>query len=153
MKFLRHLAAATAVVAVVVLAGVAWNHFWPSVLVNQMPHGPGILVHGVRVGPGEHIAPGGRVGPGHGPVSIRPGQLPPGGRITLRGDGRVEISPGVSAFYGLLRKVNLMVLEETAKVEALFIAAVVIIDIIRRRIRRIRRIRRARCARPAATSL
>ena len=76
-------------------------------------------------------------GRGHPPSGPRIVKLPGG-----RGFGIVS-GPGVSAFYGLLRAVNLRVLEDTAKVEAEFIAAVVIIDVIRRRLRRHHRARRA----------
>jgi hypothetical protein len=144
VKFLRHLGAATAVVAIVVLAGLAWNHFWPSTLVGQLPTGgPQIFAHGVRVGPVVQLA-GPPPGHGHPPSGPRIVKLPGG-----RGFGIVS-GPGVSAFYGLLRAVNLRVLEDTAKVEAEFIAAVVIIDVIRRRLRRHHRARRAAQSEPPA---
>ena len=137
MKFLRHLGAATAVVALVVLAGLAWNHFWPSTLVGQLPTGdPQIFSRGVHIVPGVRLA-GPRSGRGHLPSGPRIVKLPGG-----RGFG-IENEPGVSAFYGLLKAVNARVLEDTAKVEAEFIAAVVIIDMIRRRLRQHHRARRA----------
>ncbi len=114
MKFLRHLGAATLVIAVVVLAGLAWNHFWPGTLAGQLAaRGPSAFGEGVRIVPGQRIV-----------------RLPDGIRVHVRNQ------PGAGAFYGLLRPANLRVIAETAKIEAVFILAVVIIDVIRRRLRR-----------------
>jgi hypothetical protein len=121
------------VVGVVVLAGLAWNHFWPSTLVGQLASGgQQIFVRGVHVVPGEHLA-GPPAGAGHPPHGQQVVKLAGGRVLHLRN------RPGVSAFYGLLKGPNLQVLEETGKEEAAFIAAVVIIDVIRRRLRRARR--------------
>jgi hypothetical protein len=131
VKFLRHLGAATVVVAVVVLAGIAWNRFWPGILAGQLAG---------RVPPGAHVPPGFHLsGPPPGHVTG------PGGRELTRlpgGTGGVRVSTdraGVGTMSLLFRQVNLQVLEHTAKAEAAFAAAVVIIDVIRRRIRRVRR--------------
>jgi hypothetical protein len=142
VKFLRHLGAATLVVAAVVLAGIAWNHFWPGIVAGP-PAG--------RVPPGAHVPPGFHLsGPPPGHVSG------PGGRELTRvpdGKGGVRVianRAGVGTMSLLLRQVNLQVLEHTAKVEAAFVAAVVIIDVVRRRIRRARRAGRLRTHEAAA---
>jgi hypothetical protein len=131
MRFLRHFAAVLAVVAVVVLAGVAWNHFWPGTLIGrEATGGPRVFARGV---PGLHLK---------GPP---PGRLPahPGHVAYLIGHGghivRLNSGPGVSAFYGLLKIPNLEVLRHTAYIEAVVIAAVIVADAARRRIRRARR--------------
>jgi hypothetical protein len=139
MKFLRHFAAVVAVVAVVVLAGMAWNHYWPSTLIGQLVTGrPGIFVRGV---PGVHLK-----GPPPGHLTARSGHvaylLGHGGRIV-----RVNNGPGVSAFYGLLKIPDLEVLRHTGYIEAAVIAAVILADAARRRIRRARR--KARLGRQA----
>jgi hypothetical protein len=135
MRFLRHLGAAVMVVGIVMLAGLAWNHFWPSSLVGQLASGgEQALMRGGHPVPGEHLA---------GPPT-RAGHLPPGPQAVKLVGGRVlriRNRPGVGAFYGLLKRPNLQVLGETAKAEAAFIAVVVIIDVIRRRLRRARRAR------------
>ena len=119
VRFLRQLAAVTAVVAVVVLIGVAWHHFAPGSFGGQRgtgPHGfvvrgqPATAVHrGVKVLPGVELNSGGTSG-------IPPIQL---------GD--------------LLEPVNLAVVWNTAWIEAAVIAAVVIVDAGLRKRRRARR--------------
>jgi hypothetical protein len=107
MRFLRHLAAATLVVAVVVVLGLAWNHF-----------ASGTLASGLR-GPErrEEVLPGRPGGGARGPVVIRTG--------------------GMNLGLGsMLDPVNLPVLRHTVEIEAGLVAAVVIIDIGRRRSRR-----------------
>ena len=122
MKFLRHLGALTLVVAIIVLAAIAWNHFWPGILTGQRAG---------HVPPGAHFS-GPLPGPG------------PGGRGLTLPDGKdnmrvVTSRPGAGMMSLLFTQVNLQVLAHTAKAEAAFIAVVVIIDMIRRRDRRIRR--------------
>ena len=56
MRFLRQLAAVTAVVAVVVLIGVAWHHFAPGSFGGQGGTGPHRFV--VRGHAGHGRAPG-----------------------------------------------------------------------------------------------
>lgn len=70
MRFLRQLAAVTAVVAVVVLIGVAWHHFAPGSFGGQGGTGPHRFVvrgqpatavpRGVKVLPGVELNSGGR---------------------------------------------------------------------------------------------
>jgi hypothetical protein len=121
VKFLRQFAAVAAVVAVVVLGGLAWNHFAPSL-------------------PGEGPAAGGRalVVRGHIVKGVRPsGKLPPGVTAVSRGNIRSGI-PGLM-LGDLLEPANLAVLRQTAFLEAAVIAAVVILDMGYRRLRRARR--------------
>jgi hypothetical protein len=118
VRFLRQLAAVTAVVAVVVLIGVAWHHFAPGSFGGQGGTGPHPFVRG-------HAAtavPGG--------VKALPGvELSRGGT-----SGIPPIQPG-----DLLEPVNLAVLWNTAWIEAAVIAAVVIVDAGLRKRRRARR--------------
>lgn len=125
MKFLRHLAAATLLVAVIVLIGLAWNHFAPSTLIGNTLSGPGFA----RVGPGVHLK-GGPPGPGNRTViNVRPGQP---ARVRVRGGGFKIIRnawPGPAVFSPLFEAVNLKFLRHTAVIEAEIIAAVVLLNI------------------------
>ena len=126
MKFLRQLAAAAAAVAVVVLIGLAWNRFAPS-LPGEGPAGHGFAVRGQMV----------KV-------------LPPGARGVTLNNSR---SGTPSLLLGdLLRPVNLVVLRNNAFLEAAVIAAVVIVDASYRRLRRSRRAKTS-LPRPSATDL
>ena len=129
MKFLRQFAAMAAVVAVVVLGGLAWNHFAPS-LPGEGPAGGGRTL----VARGHIVLPSGKPRPGARPVPG--GKLPPGVvTVTPRNNG-----PGISLMLGgLLEPVNLAVLRHTAFLEAAVIAAVVLLDMGYRRLRRARR--------------
>jgi hypothetical protein len=111
VKFLRHLAATALVVAVVVVLGLAWNHFAASTLVGSVPSP---LQREIN-----HSQPRGRV-----PVPV-PGVIRNGG-----------LNLGLTS---MLDPVNLPVLRHTVVIEAGVIAAVVIIDVGRRRARRARR--------------
>ena len=126
VRFLRQLAAVTAVVAAVVLIGLAWHHFAPGSLGGQGRGGPqqfvvrGQVVKGLppgakRLPPGAKLAPGIRLNSG-GPSGVPPIQL---------GD--------------LLKPVNLVVLRNTAGIEAAVVAAVVAADAGLRKRRRARR--------------
>jgi len=139
VKFLRHLGAATLVVGLVVLAGLAWNHFWPGAL-------PGVRTgFGEALPPGAHIPPGVRLAgpaPGHGHVVRITG-------LARKGKGQVRVianRPGAALLPLLFEKVNLEVLWRTAKIEAEIIVAVVVIGVTGRRIRRARRARRLAAA-------
>jgi hypothetical protein len=132
MRFLRHLAAAALVVAAVVAGGLAWGRF-----ADHLPPGLSqVVIKGVAV-------------PGHKveavlPPGAHPGRRPPPGIHPRPGGGPVVIDTG-SMNLGLdsmFQAVNLPVLRDTAEIEAGVIAAVVIIDIARRRLRRARRGRR-----------
>ena len=129
MKFLRQFAAATAVVAAVVLAGLAWNRLAPT-LPGEGPGGHAFIARGRAIKvlpPGAQPPPGGRPAPPGG----RP--PPPG----MRGDNGSGI-PGL-LLSDLLKPVNLAVLRDTALLEAAVITAVVILDAGYRRLRRARR--------------
>lgn len=138
MKFLRHLAAVTLLIAVITVLGLAWNHWAPATLIGNAFDG--------RPPPGVHLAgppPPGQ-GPGHSVVYIKAG--PPGSRpkvIDINGKRAIIVSnQGVGAFSGLLELAGLRILRHTVVIEAVLIAAVVIIDLDRRRARRIRRAKR-----------
>ena len=126
MKFLRHLAAAALVVAVVVAAGLTWGHF-----AGGLPPGLGRPID-VPVHQGEiTLSPGAR--PGHG----RP---PPGVHIIGPGpDGGENL--GLDSMF---QSVNLPVLRNTVEIEAAVTAGVVLLEIGHRRWRRARRATRPR---------
>jgi hypothetical protein len=131
VKFLRQFAVAAAVVAVVVLGGLAWNHFAPSLPGEGPPAGGRALV--VRGHIVKRVLPGGKLAPGAKPLPA--GQAPPG----IRGNNGSGI-PGLM-LGDLLEPVNLAVLRHTAFLEAAVIAAVVIADVGYRRLRGARRAR------------
>ena len=117
VKFLRHLAAASLVVAGVVLLGLAWNHFAASTLT------------------------GGLQGPGRAELARPPGAVAVKGRIRggprgLRVTGPGSMNLGLSSMFD---PVNLPYLRHTVVVETGLMAAVVIIDVSRRKVRRARR--------------
>jgi len=133
VKFLRQFAAVAAVVAVVVLGGLAWNHFAPS-LPGEGPAAGGraLVVRGHIV---KGVRPSGKLRPG---VRVLPGgKPPPGVTAVTRGNIRSGI-PGLM-LGDLLEPVNLAVLRQTAFLEAAVIAAVVILDMGYCRLRRARR--------------
>ena len=122
MRFLRQLAAVTAVVTIVVLIGLAWYHLAPGSLGGQ-GRGGAQFVHG-RV------------------VTSRPaaGKPSPGAKVTPGihlSSGRSVVPP--IQLGDLLQPANLVVLRTTAEIEAAAIAAVVIIDAGLRKRRRARR--------------
>jgi len=125
VKFLRHLAVVILVVAVVVVGGVAWEHFGASSLAGglrgpvKMVNVPGKLLKGLP--PGTRLA-------------VRPG---PHGPVVVRDSGGMSL--GLTSMF---QAVNLPVLRHTVEIEAGVIAAVVILDIARRRLRRFLRARR-----------
>lgn len=133
VKFLRQFAAAAAVVAVVVLGGLAWNRLHPS-LPGEGPAAGGraLVVRG-------HIVKGGLSSgkPRPGVRVLRGGKLPRGVTVSTRGNSRSGISGLMLG--GLLEPVNLAVLRQTAYLEAAVIAAVVLLDMGYRRLRRARR--------------
>ena len=122
MKFLRHFAAVVAVVAVVVLLGLAWNRFDPN-LPGEGPGGETVPVQGSMVKAGPHsvkLSPGGR----------------PGAHEVLRIDngGTLGLDLG-----DLLQPENLAVVRYTAELEVAIGAAVVIVNASYRSLRRSRR--------------
>ncbi len=126
MKFLRQFAAAVVVVAVVALIGLTWSRLAPS-LPGEGPTGQALVVRGqmVRLPPGVKGLPGGKLPPG--------AKLP---RVRTPGS-RLNTGSGIpSLFLGdLLKPINLVVLRNNAFLEALVIAAVVIVDVGYRRLR------------------
>jgi hypothetical protein len=133
VKFLRQFAAAAAVVAVVVLGGLAWNRFHPS-LPGEGPVGGGraLVVRGHIV---KGVLSSGKLRPG---ARILPGgKLPPGVAAGPRGNTGSGI-PGLMA-GDLLKPVNLVVLRHTVFLVAAVMAAVVLVDMGYRRLRRARR--------------
>jgi hypothetical protein len=130
VRFLRQLAAAATVVGVVVLLGLAWNRFAPS-LPGEGPAGRAFAVRGKLVKalpPGVTLSPGGRI--------VAGGKPPPGARRVTRngsGSGTPDLDLG-----DLLKPVNLVVLRGSALLEAEVIAGVVIINASYRRLRRSR---------------
>lgn len=120
MKFLRQFAAVVAVVAVVVLLGLAWNRFAPS-LPGEGPTGEVLAVRGNVV----NALPDG--------VNVK---APPGahGVLRINGGGTPRLDLG-----DLLQPENLAVLRYTAELEAAVIAAVVIVNASYRSMRRHRR--------------
>ena len=134
VKFLRHLAAVTLVVAVVVIGGLAWGHFGASTLVGNLPgRNKVVTVPHVRLKdlpPGTEVVA--RPGP-HGPVIV---DVSDSGGMNL----------GLDSMF---QAVNLPVVRQTLEIEAGVTAAVVILDIARRRLRRFLRARRLQAGGPA----
>jgi hypothetical protein len=126
VRFLRQFAAVLAVVAVVVFTGIAWDHFGPASLPGEGPAGNFQVVEGPALNPpkGVQVAPG-----VHHP--------PPGMRIDTPGDV-IPVDVG-----DLLQPANLAVLRQTAVIEALIMAGVVILSMGARKVRRARRRRAA----------
>jgi hypothetical protein len=127
VTFVRQLGAVVLVVAVVVLIGLAWSRLAPS-LPGEGPAGHVFAVRGLAVKglpSGVELSPGGKPPPGGvREISLNNGSGLPG---LLLGD--------------LLKPVNLVVLRNNAFLEAVVIAAVVIVDAGHRRLRRARRAR------------
>ncbi len=129
MRFLRHLVAACLVVAVVVVLGLAWSHFAASTLVSSQQGPRQELVPGFQPGAGPGGPAGGRPHRGVAlPHGIRPGG--PHGPAVIR-FGTFDL--GLSS---MLQPVNWPYLRHTVVIEAAVMAAVVIIDVSRRRARR-----------------
>jgi hypothetical protein len=139
MKFSRHLAAVMLLVAVITVLGLAWNHWAPATLIGNPFDGrqlPGLHLSGPPPG---HLLPGQR--PGH-PVVIQRRSAGNGPKaIDLNGKRARFISNqgGAGAFSGLLEFGGLRILRHTVVIETALIAAVVIIDLARRRARRANR--------------
>ena len=131
MRFLRHLAAVMLVVTIVVVGGLAWEHFGASTLAGgfrgpvKVVNVPGNLLKGLP--PGTAVA-------------VRPG---PHGPVVVRDSGGMSL--GLDSMF---QAVNLPVLGDTVEIEVGVIAAVVILDIARRRLRRFLRARRLPAAGP-----
>ena len=144
MKFLRHLGAATLVVAVVVGLGLAWNHFASATLVGNLA-GPGrqLIAPGGAVRNGKvEIAPLGR---SHGfrVIALPPGARPPPGLakhgiVVVVHSGPMDLGLG-----SMFDPVNLPSVTRTVEIEAVAIAAVVLLSSTRRQLRRARRKREA----------
>lgn len=133
MKFLRHLGAATLVVAVVVVLGLAWNHFGASTLVGGLQASFDKQASAGGRPPGVVALPAGAkvVGP-HGVRAIGPHRA-----VVVR-NGPMDL--GLSSMFD---PVNLAVLRHTVVIEAVVIAIVVMIDVSRRQWRQERRARQS----------
>lgn len=131
MTFLRQFGAVAAVVTIVVLGGLAWNHFAPT-LPGEGPAGHVFAVRGhvVKGRPLGKLAAGGKL-----PGAVTP--LSAGAVGNLRSNDGSGI-PGLM-LGDLLEPVNLAVLRNTVFLEAAVIAAVVLADAGYRRLRRARR--------------
>jgi hypothetical protein len=125
VRFVRHLAAATLVVAVVVILGLAWNHFAASTLIGGIQ---GSFRQEVITSQQADDPSPGAAGSAHG---IHP-KSPHGPKNIRFG----TINLGLSS---MLDPVNLPYLRHTVVIEAGVMAAVVIIDADRRKSRRARR--------------
>ncbi len=130
MKFARQFAVATLVIAVVVVLSVVVDHLASGALVGSLA---GRLKQSPVSGP--H---------GHGRVIV----LPPGGHL-----GGRKIPPGVKVAHAhgfslgltsMFDSVNWPYLRHTVVIEVGVLAAVVVLDVIRRKWRRARRGRRFR---------
>jgi hypothetical protein len=124
VKFLRQFGAVVAVVAVVVLLGLAWNKFAPS-LPGEGPGGE-VAVRGsmVKVLPhGTRVTFGGK--------TVANGKAPPVPGVHINGGG----TPGLD-LGDLLQPVNLAVLRYNAELEAVIMGAVVIASASYRSLRR-----------------
>jgi hypothetical protein len=120
VKFLRQFGVVVAVVAVVVLFGLAWNRFAPS-LPGEGPGAESVAVQGSMVKAPPHA------------VKLSAGAGPGAHRVVNIGG-----IPGLD-LGALLEPVNLAVLRYTAELEAVIIAAVVIVNASYRSLRRSRR--------------
>lgn len=130
MKFVRQFAVATLVIAVVVVLSVVVDHLASGALVGSLAG---------RLKQFPVNAPH-----GHGGVIV----LPPGGHL-----GGRKIPPGVKVVHAhgfdlgltsMFDSVNWPYLRHTAVIEVSVLAAVVVLDVIRRKWRRARRGRQSR---------
>jgi hypothetical protein len=130
VKVLRQFAAVVAVAAVVVLLGLAWNRFAPS-LPGEGPAGEALAVRGNVVKALPHA-----VKQSSGGTIIANVKAPPGthGVLRINSGG----TPGLD-LGDLLQPENLAVLRYTAELEAAIMAAVVIVNASYRSVRRSRR--------------
>ncbi|HUA30747.1 MAG TPA: hypothetical protein VMC03_17825 [Streptosporangiaceae bacterium] len=125
MKFVRHLGAVTLVVAVVVVIGLAWNHFEPGTLVGGVQASFDKQASASGRAPGVAVLrPGAKTGGPHGPH----------GRVVIVRNGPMNLGLG-----SMFDPVNLAVLRHTVVIEAVVIAIVVMIDVSRRLWRQERR--------------
>ncbi|HEX3488449.1 MAG TPA: hypothetical protein VHU92_03880 [Streptosporangiaceae bacterium] len=126
MRFLRHLGAAAAVVAIVVVLGLAWAHYGSQTLAP----GPQIgFRQEIVTGPGGKLPPGMSAGHGGKPG---PGVI----RVGPKGPTVVDSRPFDLGLGSMFNPVNLPYLRHTVVIEVGVIAAVVVVDVLRRRSRR-----------------
>lgn len=132
MKFLRHLAVVTLLIAVVVGLGLAWNKFMPSTLLGYQPVAGPVQFNGPL--PGQHVVlrPGLR-------ARAHPGKL----RLPGRRGGFIAVQPGPSVLSTFANPANWRQLRRPVLIELLLLSAVVIIDVVRRRLRRLSKAREA----------
>jgi hypothetical protein len=126
MRFLRHLGAAAGVVAIVVVLGLAWAHFGSQTLAP----GPQVRFHQeIVTGPGGKLPAGMSAGHGGKPG---PGVI----RVGRNGPTVVDSRPFDLGLGSMFNPVNLPHLRHTVVIEVGVIAAVVVVDVLRRRSRR-----------------
>lgn len=143
MRYLRRLGAVTLMVVVVTGIGLAWNHFAPSTLIGQLPGaGQNFNVRGAVTHKGSVVVA--RPGPGG---HVRQVLVLPAGAPTPRQVAGnpiiIHLRPMDLGLTSMFQRVNWPILEHAVVIEALVIAAVVIIDRIRRRVRQAWRARKA----------
>jgi hypothetical protein len=134
MKFIRQFAVATLVIAVVVALSVVVDHLASGALIGSPGHGPlkRFPVKGRRARGGVIVLPpGGNIG------GLRPGKIPPGVKV-IHAHG---FDLGLTSMFD---SVNWPYLRHTVVIEVGVLAAVVVLDVIRRKWRRARRARQAR---------
>ncbi len=141
MKFLRQFGAVVAVVAIVVLLGLAWNRLAPT-LPGEGPAGESLAVRGAVVKTLPHGTQMTRDG-----KAVANGKAPPPPGVRINGGG----TPGLD-LGDLLQPVNLAVLRYNAELEAVIIGAVVIASASCRSLRRYWRAR-TRVSPPVDTDL
>ena len=125
MKFIRQFAVATLVIAVVVALSVVVDHLASGALIGSFRHGPLTRFPGKGPrAPGRVIVlpPGGKIG----------GKIPPGVKV-IHAHG---FDLGLTSMFD---SVNWPYLRHTVVIEVGVLAAVVVLDVIRRKWRRARR--------------
>jgi len=124
MRFLRHLGAAAAVVAIVVVLGLAWAHFGSQTLA---PGPQTRFQQEIVTGPGGKLPPGlAAAGQGGNP---RLGVF----RVGPNGPALADPRPFDLGLGSMFNPVNLPYLRHTVVIEVGVIAAVVVVDVLRRR--------------------
>lgn len=136
MKFARQFAMVTLVIAVVVVLSVVTDHLASGALIGSLLHGR-LPVHGPHGRGGVIVLPpGGDLG------RLLPGKIPPGVKV-IQANGS---SLGLTSMFD---SVNWPYLRHTVAIEVYVLAAVVVLDMIRRKWRRLRRARQIRQRRQA----
>ncbi len=143
MKFLRRFAAVILLVTVVTGIGVAWNHFDPASLIGGLP-GANQVVNLRHPPSGKKGIEAIRPINGHDRriIALPPGAARP--RHRPRNVIVIRLRPMDLGLNSMFERVDWSYLTRTVVIEALVIAAVVILDRLRRGARRAWRSRRPR---------